>query len=279
LKNISRLKEESSKENCNKKGNPKKNKKKGKKKFKECDLTPVDYNSDDEKKEKSEALKLLQSIFSFTNDEMNELINFFYNDEDLKYIDILVSKLLVKFYGQEFKNEESSDSKTDKKNNDNEEKCGIDIDRKSGIRDVLNSLKYEKKNYKEEEESEGEDEEDKISYRITKFDLKIVESKINEFCRIIDSEGYIMYKIDLHRLRRYQSMYLIIKKLDEIKKIKNDESLNKVKLEIITGKGNHSKNKKAVLFPILSNWLKSMSKKKKFHIDALKDAGKIIVSI
>ena len=117
------------------------------------------------KKEKNEALKLLQNIFSFSDDEMTELINYFYDEEDLKNIDILVSKLLVKFYGQGFQiEEEPSESIIDKNIS---LKRGIDIDKKLGLRDVINSLKYEKKlkKYKVSKESEEEDE-DEIFYSL-----------------------------------------------------------------------------------------------------------------
>lgn len=88
-----------------------------------------------------------------------------------------------------------------------------------------------------------------------------------------------MYKVDLHGLKKYQNMYLVKEKLRLIQIVKLEENLKIVKLEIVTGKGNHSPNKKPVLFPLLTNWLKNDSKKTKVHIDALFEKGKIIATI
>jgi hypothetical protein len=67
--------------------------------------------------------------------------------------------------------------------------------------------------------------------------------------------------IDLHGLNYEESKLLINKKISDVKRAQSTGSLDpsrKFILNIITGVGNHSKDKKAVLLPRLSALLKSM---------------------
>ena len=149
MKELNQIIDKLSKENDIKKeeNKPKKNKKKGKKnKFKDSDIKIEEYDEQKEKEERDEILKLLKESFSLTDDEMTELLNYYFEDDDLDDIDKLINIILNKFYGQENENIiDSANENSIKKDSSTEEKNKIDINKRSNIRDLLYSLKIEKK--------------------------------------------------------------------------------------------------------------------------------------
>ena len=61
--------------------------KKKNKKFKDLDYNFEVYDEEKEKEEINEVLRLLQKTFNLSDDEMTELLNYEFGDEDLKDID------------------------------------------------------------------------------------------------------------------------------------------------------------------------------------------------
>jgi DNA-nicking Smr family endonuclease len=74
--------------------------------------------------------------------------------------------------------------------------------------------------------------------------------------REIDNKYYLKNQsIDIHGLNLNESKLIISKKIEKLKDLKNKNELNNIFLEIITGKGLHSKNNERVLYPNLLEWL------------------------
>ena len=74
--------------------------------------------------------------------------------------------------------------------------------------------------------------------------------------REIDNKYYLKNQsMDIHGLNLNESKLIISKKIEKLKDLKNKNELNNIFLEIITGKGLHSKNNERVLYPNLLEWL------------------------
>lgn len=273
MKNILQIKDELSKELNNKKVNnkSKKNKKKNKKnKYKDLDYNIEEYDEEKEQKERDEILKLIKESFSLTNDEMNELINF-YLDDDKYDIDEIVSILLNRFYKNKDEDEEEDEKEISNENKINEEKNKLDIVKISNLRDLFYSLKFDKNDDNSSIEDKKTEIKKKKLSNLSNFDLKAT----NEFLKQNENSN----KIDLHGKTLIQSMYIIENKIKSLKEKKIYDNLREIKLEIITGKGDHSQGKKAVLKPNLTIWLKRIKRRKQLTVESKSGEGYIIITI
>ena len=70
---------------------PKKNKKG---KPKDLDINIGEYDEEQEKKDRDKTLAFIKMTFSLTNNEMNDLLNYDFLDEDLRDFDRLASILI-----------------------------------------------------------------------------------------------------------------------------------------------------------------------------------------
>jgi DNA-nicking Smr family endonuclease len=111
---------------------------------------------------------------------------------------------------------------------------------------------------------------------------KLVESnKINVFLRnnldknIINLINNRENFIDVHGLSYDEAEIIISKKIKDIRRCQDNGEISKFTLYIITGVGNHSKNKTPVLLPRLSSYIKQ--KKFKFKVDDINGIIKIIL--
>ena len=204
---------------------------------------------------------------------MTELLNYYFEDDDLDDIDKLVEILLTQYYKQEFKGdekEEISDSK--EKIHKTKEKNELDISKRSNLRDLLFSIKCEKKINKNSIDKYNEDKKPNIkTKKLSNFDLK----KAKEFLK--KNENNIT--IDLHRCTLAQSLYIIEKKLQSLEDKQIDDNLKEITLTIITGIGNNSPGHKAVLKPKVTEWLRIIKKNKKYKLISKSWEGFIFLTI
>lgn len=80
----------------------------------------------------------------------------------------------------------------------------------------------------------------------------------------------------MHGFTLAESLYILRRKLKEIKNKKIYDNLPNITLSIITGKGLHSPEGKAVLFPNLTKFLKSLDK---ISVDEKSEPGVIKVTM
>lgn len=238
-----------------------KSKKNKKKKFKDLDANLEEYDEEKEKEEINEVLRLLQKTFNYTDDEMTELLNYEFLDEDLRDIDRLVSILLNK--DNEFVDEDKKEKEeeTEKENIPNEKK------KKSQLKEFLESI--DKKFINDENMNNFEEKKaDKKPYKVVNFNIK----KAKEFLKLNENKK----QIDLHGFTLVQSMYIVDKKLESLEEKKIEDSLKEITLIIITGVGHHSPDHKPVLHPNLTIFLKKM---KKYTVKGKAEEGNIFVTI
>ena len=277
MTNILKIKDDlSSKEMKNQKvNNSKKNKKKNKKnKFKEFNYKIEEYDEEKEKEEKNEILKLLKDTFSLTDNEMEVLLNYYFEDDDLDDIDKLFEILLTKYYKQEFKDDEEDedDKDIDESKEKIEEKNELDINKRSNLRDLLFSIKCEKKLNENSIHSYNEDKKpNNKRKKLSNFDLK----KTKEFLE----ENGNSKTIDLHGCTLAQSLYIVEKKIESLKDLMFYDNLKEITLTIITGIGNHSPEHKAVLKPKVTEWLRIIKRNKKYKLISKSTEGHITVTI
>lgn len=242
-----------------------------KKKFKDLDKNFEEYDEEKENQEINEVLRLLKNTFSLSDEEMTELLNNDFEDEDLKNIDKLVSILLNLYSTKEEEKKESPKTENNEKIN---QKKGIklDIEQKSKLKDLIYSIENEQKNNKNSFNKSDDDykptNSNKRSINFVNFDIK--EAK--KFLKINGNKK----EINLHKRRLVESMYIIDKKLISLTEEKYNQNLKEITLKIITGVGHHSKNHKAVLHPQLTKWLKNI---KKISVDEKREDGVIYVTI
>jgi len=244
----------------------KKNKKN--KKFKELDYNFEEYDEEKEKEEIDEVLRLLQKTFSLSDDEMTKLLNYDFEDEDLKDIDRLVS-ILLNIYSK--KEEEKKEPKKPANNeNINQEKGNkLDIEPRTKLQDLIYSIEHEQKN------NENKIDDDYKPKNLNHRPIKVVNfnvKKAKEFLKVNGTKT----EIDLHGFTLVQSMYIIDKKLESLTDKKCNEKLQKITLTIITGVGNHSPDHKPVLHPQLTKYLKDI---RKISVDEKSQQGAIFVTI
>ena len=246
--------------------------KKKNKKFKDLDYNFEVYDEEKEKEEINEVLRLLQKTFNLSDDEMTELLNYEFGDEDLKDIDKLVSILLNIYSTKEKEKEKKESPKPANNENINQEKGNkLDIESKSKLWDLIYSIKNEQKN-NENSINKSDDfkpkNPNKRAIKIVNFNIK----KAKEFLKMNENKK----EIDLHGYTLVQSMYIIDKKLISLTEKKHNENLKEITLTIITGVGHHSPDHKPVLHPQLTKWLKDI---RKISVDEKSQKGAIFVTI
>ena len=87
--------------------------------------------------------------------------------------------------------------------------------------------------------------------------------------------------IDLHGFTLAESIYIVEQKLKLLEEKKNYDNLPNISMTIITGKGQHSQERKAVLHPKLTIYLKGLRRQNKYKlkVDEKSDEGAIYVTI
>ena len=245
--------------------------KKKNKKFKDLDYNFEEYDEEKEKEEINEVLRLLQKTFNLSDDEMTELLNYEFGDEDLKDIDKLVSILLNIYSTKEKETEKKEHPKPANNENINQEKGNkLDIESKSKLRDLIYSIKNEQKNNENSINKSGDLKPKNSNKRIKIVNFNIKKAK--EFLKMNENKK----EIDLHGYTLVQSMYVIDKKLISLTEKKHNENLKEITLTIITGVGHHSPDHKPVLHPQLTKWLKDI---RKISVDEKSQKGAIFVTI
>jgi DNA-nicking Smr family endonuclease len=242
------------------------------KKFKELDYNFEEYDEEKEKEEIDEVLRLLQKTFSLSDDEMTKLLNYDFEDEDLKDIDKLVSILLNIYSAKEEEKEKKEKSKPVNNENINQEKENkLDIEPRSKLKDLIYSIQNEQKN-NENSINNSDDfkpkNSNKRSIKVVNFNVR----KAKEFLKMNENKK----EIDLHGFTLVQSMYIVDKKLISLTEKKHNEKLPEITLTIITGVGHHSPDHKPVLHPQLTKYLKDI---RKISVDEKSQKGVIFVTI
>ena len=242
------------------------------KKYKELDYNIEEYDEEKEKEEINEVLRLLQKTFNLSDDEMTELLNYEFGDEDLKDIDKLVSILLNIYSAKEEEKEKKEKSKPVNNENINQEKENkLDIEPRSKLKDLIYSIQNEQKN-NENSINNSDDfkpkNSNKRSIKVVNFNVR----KAKEFLKMNENKK----EIDLHGFTLVQSMYIVDKKLISLTEKKHNEKLPEITLTIITGVGHHSPDHKPVLHPQLTKWLKEI---RKISVDEKSQKGAIFVTI
>ena len=245
---------------------PKKNKKG---KPKDLDINIGEYDEEQEKKDRDKTLAFIKMAFSLTNNEMNDLLNYDFLDEDLRDFDRLAS-ILIERQEKEREEEEKKEKEKEKEKKDqiiSEESKDISKEegKKSKLREYLESI--DKKDDMKE------------------IDKKISKPKTNNSFKgnfsIKEAEEFLesnknKTEIDLHGKRLIESMYIVYHKIISLKEKKSEECLKEITLTIITGVGNHSIGHQPVLHPNLTKWLKN---ERKYKVDEKSCPGNIFVTI
>ena len=202
---------------------------------------------------------------------MTKLLNYDFEDEDLKDIDKLVS-ILLNVYSKKEEEEKKDTKPANNENNENisqEKVTKIDIEPKSKLGKLIQSIEFEKKNnINESDEDYKPTKANNKQIKVLNFNVK----KAKEFLK----ENENKKEIDLHGFTLVQSMYIIDKKLMSLTEKKYNENLKEIPLTIITGVGHHSPNHKPVLHPQLTKYLKRI---KKISVDEKSRKGAILVTI
>ena len=244
--------------------------KKGKKrKYIDLDQNIGEYDEEQEKKDIDKTLEFIQTTFSLTDDEMTDLLNYEFLDEDLRDFDRLASILIDRQEKQREEEEKKEKEKEKKEQVISEEKKDISKEegKKSKLREYLESI-----------DKKDDNKDDNMKNKIVKhknkspikgnFSIKEAE----EFLKSIKNKN----EIDLHGKRLVESMYIVHNKIISLKQKKSEGSLKEITLTIITGVGYHSVGGKPVLHPNLTKWLKG---ERKYKVDEKSRAGHIFVTI
>lgn len=232
----------------------KKNNKKNKN-FQDLDYKFEEYDEEEEKEEINEGLRYLQNTFSLSDDEMTKLLNYDFENEDLKDIDKLAS-ILLNIYNTEEEEEEDKKEFSNPANNENinkEKTNKLDIESRSKLNDLFYSIENEKK-YNKNSTNINEDCKPRKSKK-KKFKFVGFE-EAKDFLKEHGNEK----KIDLHDFTLVQSMYIIDEMINSLTKEKYYHNLKEIELTIITGPGNHSKDHKPILHPQLAIYLRGFKK-------------------
>ena len=243
--------------------------KKGKKrKYIDLDQNIGEYDEEQEKKDRDKTLAFIKMTFSLTNNEMNDLLNYDFLDEDLRDFDRLASILIERQEKEREEEEEKKEKEKEKKDQIiSEESKAISKEegKKSKLREYLESI----------DKKDDMKDNDKI----------IIKPKTNNSFKgnfsIKEAEEFLKSnknktEIDLHGKRLIESMYIVYHKIISLKEKKSEECLKEITLTIITGVGNHSIGHQPVLHPKLTTWLKS---ERKYKVDEKSCPGNIFVTI
>ena len=247
--------------------------KKGKKrKYIDLDQNIGEYDEEQEKKDIDKTLEFIQTTFSLTDDEMTDLLNYEFLDEDLRDFDRLAS-ILIDRQEKQREEEEKKEKEKEKKEQVISEEVNKDISKEEGkkskLKEYLESID-KKDDYKDDNmKSKNKKGKHKNKYLIKK-DFNI--EKAEEFLKSTKNKT----EIDLHEKRLFESMYIVENKINSLKQKKSEECLKEITLTIITGVGYHSPGGKPVLHPNLTKWLKA---KRKYKVDEKSRAGHIFVTI
>ena len=118
--------------------------KKGKKrKYIDFDQNIGEYDEEQEKKDIDKTLEFIQTTFSLTDDEMTDLLNYEFLDEDLRDFDRLASILIDRQEKQREEEEEKKEKEKEKKEQViSEEKKDISKEdgKKSKLKEYLESI-------------------------------------------------------------------------------------------------------------------------------------------
>ena len=244
--------------------------KKGKKrKYIDFDQNIGEYDEEQEKKDIDKTLEFIQTTFSLTDDEMTDLLNYEFLDEDLRDFDRLASILIDRQEKQREEEEKKEKEKEKKEQVISEEKK--DISKEEGKKSKL-------KEYLESIDKKDDYNDDNMKNKIVKHKNK---SPIKGNFSIKEAEEFLKStknknEIDLHGKRLVESMYIVHNKINSLKQKKSEDCLKEITLTIITGVGYHSPGGKPVLHPNLTKWLKA---KRKYKVDEKSKAGHIFVTI
>jgi len=244
--------------------------KKGKKrKYIDLDQNIGEYDEEQEKKDIDKTLEFIQTTFSLTDDEMTDLLNYEFLDEDLRDFDRLASILIDRQEKQREEEEKREKEKEKKEQVISEEKKDISKEegKKSKLREYLESI--DKKDDNKDDNKKNKIVKDKNKSPI-KGNFSIKEAE--EFLKSIKNKN----EIDLHGKRLVESMYIVHNKINSLKQKKSEDCLKEITLTIITGVGYHSEGGKPVLHPNLTKWLKC---ERKYKVDEKSRAGHIFVTI
>lgn len=244
----------------------KKNKKN--KKFQDFDYNLEEYDEEKEKEEIDEVLRLLQKTFSLSDDEMTSLLNYEFEDEDLKDIDKLVS-ILLNVYSKQDEEKKEPQKPTNNENINQEKVNKLDNEPMTKLKELIYSIEKEKKiDDKIYEDYTPNKNTNNKPIKVLNFSMK----KAKEFLKINENKK----EIDLHGFTLVQSMYIVDKMLTSLTEKKYNENLKEILLTIISGVGHHSKDHKPVLHPQLTKYLKKL---KKISVDEKSQKGAIFVKI
>ena len=244
---------------------PKKNKKG---KPKDLDINIGEYDEEQEKKDRDKTLAFIKMAFSLTNNEMNDLLNYDFLDEDLRDFDRLASILIERQEKEREEEEEKKEKEKEKKDQIISEESKViskEEGKKSKLREYLESI---------DKKDDMKDIDKKMSKPKTNNSFK-GNFSIKEAEEFLESNKN-KTEIDLHGKRLIESMYIVHNKIISLKEKKSEECLKEITLTIITGVGNHSIGHQPVLFPNLTMWLKN---KRKYKVDEKSCPGNIFVTI
>ena len=248
--------------------------KKGKKrKYIDLDQNIGEYDEEQEKKDIDKTLEFIQTTFSLTDDEMTDLLNYEFLDEDLRYFDRLASILI----DRQEKEREEEEKKEKEKEKEKEKKEQVISEEKKDI-SKEEGKKSKLREYLESIDKKDDNKDDNMKNKIVKHKNK---SPIKGNFSIKEAEEFLKStknknEIDLHGKRLVESMYIVHNKIISLKQKKSEGSLKEITLTIITGVGYHSVGGKPVLHPNLTKWLKG---ERKYKVDEKSRAGHIFVTI
>ncbi len=184
----------------------KKNKKN--KKFQDFDYNLEEYDEEKEKEEIDEVLRLLQKTFSLSDDEMTSLLNYEFEDEDLKDIDKLVS-ILLNVYSKQDEEKKEPQKPTNNENINQEKVNKLDNEPMTKLKELIYSIEKEKKiDDKIYEDYTPNRNTNNKPIKVLNFNMK----KAKEFLKINENKK----EIDLHGFTLVQSMYIVDKMLTSL---------------------------------------------------------------
>ena len=205
--------------------------------------------------------------FSLTNDEMNDLLNYDFLDEDLRDFDRLAS-ILIERQEKEREEEEKKEKEKEKKNqiiSEESKDISKEEGKKSKLREYLESID-KKDDIKDTDKKKTKHKTNNL------FEGKFNIKKADEFLESSKNKT----EINLHHKNLIESMYIVHNKIISLKVKKSEECLKEITLTIITGVGNHSIGHQPVLHPNLTKWLKN---ERKYKVDEKSCPGNIFVTI